>query len=504
MAYCPSGAAHGKPTVPASAFRGIRDRPGGIRAAPGRAALRGRAAGAGAAGLSGAQRRAAGDQGRPDRACLGRPHRLRFHPGQPGQVGAPRNRRRRRAAAPDQDRAQPRGALRRRGPGRSPAGRRAGRGAGRGTAQDRTRRRAGRDAVDRRAAVRQCRRRSRAQLPGRRPLRGHHHRPVALPAAAGDRAQFLLPAPRRRHRPARRRADPRRRLCGDRQRAPARNAPAPLRPADGGGQPQRIMGRALRPQHRGRVRRHRRAGAHHRRHARRPGARRARQAQAAGQLRGLRLRAARPCGADQDRRPRRRGRGAAPVRTGARLRSALSARSCRARHRSAARLVPRQRRCGDRPGAQPRAAGGRVRQRRQRMPGDAGLGPAAPARLRSERAALSARGRAQPQLARRAGGDGRRLFVFRPAGGGHRLVRADQEGRSVLRSQLVLEPARRDLFQRAALRGCARRLRAQRHAADVGAGSWRGGAGAGWAHRGGARAGGQASRRMRRISPRPT
>ena len=104
------------------------------------------------------------------------------------------------------------------------------------------------------------------------------------------------------------------------------------------------------------------------------------QAQAAGQFRGLRLRAARPCGADQDRRPRRGGRGAAPVRAGAGLRSALSARPCRARHRAAARLVSRRQRRGDRPGAQPRAAGGRVRQRRQRVPGDAGLDPAAPAR----------------------------------------------------------------------------------------------------------------------------
>ena len=168
-----------------------------------------------------------------------------------------------------------------------------------------------------------------AQLSGRWPLRGHHHRPVAVPAAAGDRARFLLPPSRRRHRPACGGADPRRRLRGDRQRAPTRIAPAPLGAADGGGQPQRIVGRALRPQHRGRVRRHRRAGADHRRHARWPGARRAGQAETAGQFRGLRLRATRPCGADQDRRPSGRGRGAPAVRAGAGLRPVLSAGPCR-------------------------------------------------------------------------------------------------------------------------------------------------------------------------------
>ncbi len=94
---------------------------------------------------------------------------------------------------------------------------------------------------------------------------------------------------------------------------------------------------------------------------------------------------------------------------------------------------------------------GRDRSRGLRVPGVAGLGPAALQAVRSERAALPARHRAQSQQPGGTGGDGLGLQLPGAAGRRDPVVRAGAADRSLFRRELVLEPAGRGLFQCAAL-----------------------------------------------------
>ena len=82
---------------------------------------------------------------------------------------------------------------------------------------------------------------------------------------------------------------------------------------------------------------------------------------------------------------------------------------------------------------------GRDRSRGLPAPGGAGLGPAALQALRSERAALPARHRAQSQQPGGAGGDGLGLQLPGAAGRRDPVVRAGAAHRSLFRRKLVLE-----------------------------------------------------------------
>ena len=158
----------------------------------GSAAGRDRAAGLRPAALSGAEPRARRQQGRPAGCGMGRADRLGIDPDQPHQRGAQGDRRQRRGAAPDPN-GRPQGIpLRRRRQRSSTTGaapRQATQPVDRITAPALA---PARQAVDRRPAVPEPERRSRAGILRRRRGRGHHHGAVAHPLAVRDRAQFEL------------------------------------------------------------------------------------------------------------------------------------------------------------------------------------------------------------------------------------------------------------------------------------------------------------------------
>ena len=111
-----------------------------------------------------------------------------------------------------------------------------------------------RQAVDRRAAVPEHERRSRAGIFRRRHGRGHHHRAVALQVAVRHRAQFELHLQGQGGRRQAGRPRARRALRARRQRAQGRQPGAHHRPADRCSDRRASVGRPLRRRPRGHLR----------------------------------------------------------------------------------------------------------------------------------------------------------------------------------------------------------------------------------------------------------
>ena len=293
--------------------RRLRARPGPAGAHPRVRGDRDRAAGLRPAGPSGAEPRTRRQQGRSAGRGVGRADRLEVDPDQSHQCGAQGDRRQRRGAAPDPH-GRPQGIpVRRRGQGNAIVGR-----IGSELAGDRCDIRAGagasRQALDRRPAVPEPERRSRAGVLRRRRGGGHHHGAVAHSLAVRHRAQFELhlQGPRGRREAGRPRAG--RALCAGRQRAQGGEPGAHHRAAHRCDDRGASVGRPFRRHARRYLRA---AGSDHRqrrrrdRAAARAGGDRAREAQADRKPRRLRLLSARhgePPSGNAGRRSTRRCR----------------------------------------------------------------------------------------------------------------------------------------------------------------------------------------------------
>ncbi len=315
----------GGSAVRAIPVRRLSARPRPARAHPGIPGDCDRAAGLRPAASSRREPRACRQPGRPAGGGLGRADRLRIHHDQPYQCGAQGDRRQRRRTAPDPHH-RPQGIpLRRRGEGKPIA---RGLDFTRSSGCDIDRHISGRavpsgQALHRGLALPESERRSRAGLL-RRWRGGRHHRgPVAHPLALRHRAQLelRLQGPARRFEAGRPRA--RRALCAGRQPAQGGEPRAHHGPAHRCDDRGAYLGRPLRRH----PRRHLRAAGsadRERRGCDRAAARargdRARQAQADGKPRRLRLLSARHGESASGNQGGHR-RGAAPVLQGDRARS---------------------------------------------------------------------------------------------------------------------------------------------------------------------------------------